>query len=313
MMRIANRSETLLALVGCMLFGLATASAQQRSRGASYEDIKLQTKDGVRLAITYYPSDMGKEAVPVVMLHDYKESRNVYQNLAEMLQQGDDSGNGGHAVITVDLRGHGESTVQVGPNGRTRDLEASRLRPADYQDMVGQDMEAVRRFLVKKNDSGELNLNALCLVGAGMGANVATYWSAADWAAPKLATLKQGQDVKALVLASPEWGFRGLPLLQPLRQPGLRSEVSFLIIFGDQKSKAKKDANNVFKNLERYHPEPPPEKVQELKDLFLIGLPTKLQGTKLLTSREFGMGRNIQAFIEARITERHFPWVSRKK
>ena len=37
-------------------------------------------------------------------------------------------------------------------------------------------MEAVRRFLVKENDKGELNLNSLTLLGSGMGANVAAYW-----------------------------------------------------------------------------------------------------------------------------------------
>lgn len=308
-MDAVKKSETLLALVYCLI---ATGLASEPLLAANSQDVTLRTKDGVKLAITYYPGTDGKETVPVVMLHDLKESRNVFQNLAETLQKPKGKGKS-RAVITVDLRGHGESTVQVSGDGRTRDLEASRLRPADFQDMVQQDLGAVRRFLVKKNDAGELNLNALCLIGAGMGANVAAYWSAADWAWPSLATLKQGQDVKALVLASPEWSFRGLPMARPLKQPGFRDKVSFLIVFGGESSKAKKDATNVHKNLARFHPEPPRDKIKELKDLFLVDLPTKLQGTTLLTSSEFNMAADVDAFINARITDRHFPWVSRAR
>jgi len=150
------------------------------------------------------------------------------------------------------------------------------------------------------------------LTGAGMGANVAMYWAAKDWATPPLATRKQGQDVKAMVLASPEWGFKGLPLLEPLRQPGLRSQVSFLIIYGDQLSSRKRDAQNLFRNLKKYHPDPPPDKVKELKDLFEVALPTKLQGTQLLVSDEFNLLPDILQFINLRVTEQNFPWMDRK-
>ena len=300
---------TWLALAFWTVFYTAAVQAQ---RSGAPEELKLTTKDGVKLAVTYYPSRLGKEAVPVVMLHDFKESRTVFNGLARALQAPSEGGDS-RAVITVDLRGHGESTVQMGAGGRTRDLEAARLRPVDFQDMVAQDMEAVRRFLVEKNDRGELNLNMLCLLGSGMGASVATYWAAADWDAPRLATLKQGQDVKALILASPEWSFRGLPLLRPLRQPDVRETLSFLIVYGAQDSRAKKDAKLINKNLAKYHPEPPRDKMKELKSLFLIDLATKLQGTKLLTSREFDMLPTIDAFLDARITQKHFEWESRAR
>jgi len=69
----------------------------------------------------------------------------------------------------------------------------------------------------------------------------------------------------------------------------------------------------VHKNLVKYHPEPPRDKIKELKDLFMIKLPTKLQGTTLLTSRNFDMLPNLDMFIDARITQKHFEWVSRKR
>ncbi|MCH7753210.1 MAG: alpha/beta hydrolase [Planctomycetes bacterium] len=304
---------TVLGLIGWVAVGASVASAQRSSRAPAPEEIKLTTRDGVKLSATYYPSSLGKEAVPIIMLHDFKESRTVFNGLAAALQAPTEGSRDSRAVITVDLRGHGESTIQVSRDGRTRDLEASRLKTYDFQAMVDQDMEAVRRFLVEENDAGQLNLNMLCLLGAGMGANVATYWAAKDWSAPRLATLKQGQDVKALILASPEWSFRGLPLLRPLRHPAVRQELSFFIVYGDQDSQAKKDAKTVHKNLVKYHPEPPRDKIKELKDLFMIDLPTKLQGTTLLTSRNFGMLPDLDAFIDARLTQKHFKWVSRKR
>ncbi len=302
-----------LVLAAWLAVGATSGWAQRSGRAAPPEELKLTTKDGVRLAVTYYPSSLGKEAVPIVMLHDFKESRTVFNSLAESLQVPADGKSDSRAVITVDLRGHGESTVQVSGDGRTRDLEASRLGMNDFQAMVALDLDEVRKFLVEKNDAGQLNLNSLCLLGAGMGANVAVYWAAYDWSFPQLPTRKQGQDVKALILASPEWSFRGLPLLRPLRQPGVRHEISFFIVYGDQDTRAKKDAGTVFKNLEKYHPEPPRGKVRELKDLFLFPLPTKLQGTTLLTTPDFRMLPALDEFIDARLTERHFQWVSRKE
>lgn len=301
-----------LALTAWLAVGDSVGWAQRSRRAAEPEDIKLTTKDGVKLAVTYYPSTLGKEAVPIVMLHDFKGNRNVFNSLAKALQSPTEGERDSRAVITVDLRGHGESTVQVSPDGRTRDLDASRLGPIDFQRMVTMDLDEVRSLLVERNDAGELNLNSLCLIGAGMGANVAAYYAAYDWSFPQLATRKQGQDVKALVLASPEWSFRGLPLLKALRQPDVR-ELSFFIVYGDEDSRAKKDALTVEKNLAKFHPDPPPDKVRELKDLFVVGLPTELQGTILLTNREFNMLPALDDFIDARLTQKHFPWVSRKQ
>jgi len=301
-----------LVLVGWSCCQVAPATAQS-PRSAAGENMSLTTKDGVRLKATYYPSELGKEAVPVVMLHDYKESRTVFNGLAEALQNPPGGQRPSHAVITVDLRGHGESTSQQSPNGRTRELETARLGKQDFRNMVLYDMEAVRKFLVKKNDSGELNLNKLCLLGSGMGANVATSWAAVDWSTQNLANRKQGQDVKALVLTSPEWNYSGLPLLKPLKHPGVRERISTLIIYGKKDSKAAKSAETVNKNLKRYHPDPPPGKGPEHKDLVLIARPTSLQGTRLLTDPNFGMLPDLEFFLDARLSQQDYEWIQRRR
>ena len=254
--------------------------AQTRRPGggkASSEEVTLETKDGVQIKATYYPSSSGKDAVPVVMLHDFKESRTVFNGLARALQNPATDEGKSHAVLTVDLRGHGESSTQVAPNGQSRELEPDRLGKQGFRAMVGYDMEAVRKFLVKQNDAGALNLNKLCLLGCGMGANVATSWSAVDWSAPTLASRKQGQDVKGLILVSPEWGYSGLPMLPPLKQPGVRDKISMLIIYGKQDRRSEKDAETINKNLERWHPLPPPEERRESKTCFSSVFPQRLR------------------------------------
>ena len=98
--------------------------------------------------------------------------------------------------MIVDLRAHGESTKQLVGDGGVVDLDPAKLWKEGLVAMSTLDMEAIRDFLVDKNDAGELNLNKLCMVGSGMGASVAVNWAANDWAAPPLAVGKQGQDVK---------------------------------------------------------------------------------------------------------------------
>jgi pimeloyl-ACP methyl ester carboxylesterase len=272
----------------------------------------LTTKDGVRLGITYYASDAGQEAVPVVLMHDYKESRAVFNGLALALQNPRDPDSPSLAVVTPDFRGHGDSTTALGRGGQVRKIDAARLRTNDYQAMVQFDMEAVRKFLVEKNDAGELNLNKLCLVGIGMGANVAVYWTAKDWSAPPLAVGKQGQDVRGLVLVSPKWNFRGLKLVEPMKYPAIQTQISILIAFGAEDGKVTRDAKNIYKILERHHPEPPRDQREEKKDLFFIGLPTSLQGTKLLTTPQFNMLPRLEGFIIARIVQKDYQWSKRR-
>lgn len=295
-------------LCGCAI-GQTMALAQPATKS---QDISLETKDGVALKATYYPSKLGQEAVPVVMLHDYKESRAVFSSLARELNSPPEEGYTSYAILTVDLRGHGDSTRMAGRNGQTREFDVDRLKTQDFRNMVLQDMEAVRKFLVKKNDEGELNLNKLCLLGSGMGANVATNYAAYDWSVPTLAQRKQGQDVKALILTSPKWNANGLPMIRPLKHRDVREKLSVMIVYGEQDPRASKDAKMIHKMLAKFHPDPPRDQRREKQDLFMIPLPTRLQGTKLLTDPNFNMLGRLDAFLDARLSVQAFEWVQRK-
>ena len=114
MLRVDRIVWLVLVLFSWSCWQVSPSAAQQQGPDTS-ERISLTTKDGVRLKASYYPSDLGKEAVPIVILHDYKESRTVYNSLARTLQNPPEGERPSYAVITVDLRGHGQSDKPPGP------------------------------------------------------------------------------------------------------------------------------------------------------------------------------------------------------
>lgn len=226
----------------------------------SPEPVEIDTADGVMLRGAFFPAARAGKASPVVvMLADVDESPATFDGLARRLQGSrDDSESFSASTLAVALRGQGDSTrVRVGRDG-VKDLRGAKLTPADAASMVKHDMEAVRRFLVDKNDAGELNLNRLAYLGVGLGAIVATNAAAVDWAVPVLSRGKQGRDVKSLVLVSPPWKQLGLEMLRPLRQPGVRSEVAVLLTYGGDDRGAAADVGRIVKQLEAGRPKPTP-------------------------------------------------------
>lgn len=283
---------------------VAAPAAVAEKKPPPREDVSLPTADGVVIQAGYYGSLAGKNAVPVILLHMHKGAASDYDGLADALQAA------GHAVIVPDLRGHGRSTVQDFNNGR-RLLEAAQLRKGDYEAMVRGDLEAVKKFLVAKNNAGELNIEKLCVVGAEMGAVVALNWAAWDWHWPPLTSGKQGQDVKALVLISPPWSFKGLTVATGLTQPEELSRLSILIAFGGHDPAALGDARRLQKLLEKYHPTPPVEEAEEKQTLFFDEEPTSLQGTKILNEKSLSLTQNILLFIKLRLEKKSYPWAAR--
>ena len=101
-------------------------------------------------------------------------------------------------------------------------------------------------------------------------------------------------------------------MIEPMKHPAIRAQISTLIAYGAEDGKATRDAKNIFKILERYHPEPPRDQLEEKKDLFFISLPTSLQGTKLLTAPQFRMLPRLEGFIDARIVRKDYEWSKRR-
>jgi len=264
----------------------------------------LTSSDGLQLAATFYPGTKGKDTVPVILLHMWKGSRKDYAGLAPFLQEQ------GHAVLVPDLRGHGASTGFVGGG---RKLDATKMGAENFSFMCYDDMEALRRFLVKQNDDEKLNLNKLCLVGAEMGAAVAAYYAYYDWTEFRREAGRRpapSQDVKAMVLISPDWDFKGMPLNKPLANPLVRSQISIMVFAGKEDSRALADARRVHNLLKRYHADPETVEANQL-DLLFGQPPTKLQGTKMLGVRGLNIEREIGLFMELRLVKQAYPWYKR--
>jgi pimeloyl-ACP methyl ester carboxylesterase len=281
--------------------GAARALGQddKKDEPVAPQDVTLKTRDGVTIVATYYGSHEGKNALPIILLHAAKGSRGDFRNLALTLQKA------GHAVIAPDLRGHGDSTTM--PDDR-----AAELQQVDVAAMVSQDVEAVKNYLIERNNAAELNIDKLCLVGPEMGSVVALNFAARDWSWPPLATGKQGQDVKALVLISPEWTHRGVRINDAIAHPQVQSQLSVLIVAGKNNATAVREARRLFTAFERFHAPPKPGDEEAQQMIWMRTPSTRLQGTELVNERRAKVDELIVEFIDARVASQKIPWYERR-
>jgi pimeloyl-ACP methyl ester carboxylesterase len=319
----ASRKRACLALVLMLTFAsvrVFSQSAPAAESAASSDATALTTKDGVELQLAYLPSAVrkgtpqAKQVTPVVLLHDYKSTHAALMSLAAKLQAvgAEPAAKIAFAVVLVDLRAHGESNKLISPQGETLELDAAKLNKDGFYAMASLDMEAVRHFLVDKNDEGELNLNKLCIVGSGMGASVGVNWALQDWTAPPLAVGKQGQDVKGLVLISPQWTFNGLSMQDAMKFAALKKGVSWLLVCGMQDSKAKTDCTRIQKLLERFHPETAKSGAKQSSGLLIDMQPSALQGDMLLSKMGDTIEPVIVKFLSESVAAMQYPWSNRR-
>ena len=169
---------------GC---GKSANTLAQTQEGAR---IDARLADRRRLAdiyITYYPAFAQKESIArntpvVILLHGDKENRLVWEGekgLAPRLQRE------GFAVITVDLRKHGQSTNVGRASGDSpaggKSTEGTNLQSVDYGNMVDQDLEAVKKFIYEQHQAKRLNMNKIGIVAAETSAAIAVCFAANDW------------------------------------------------------------------------------------------------------------------------------------
>jgi Dienelactone hydrolase and related enzymes len=314
------RTAALACLAVTLLAGTPTAFGQakpkeqpkakeedEKDKIPDPENITVETKDGVPIKATYYASKLKKKAVPIIMLHGWEGNRGEFHVMASHLQKQ------GYAVICPDLRGHGQS-LKYKAAGGAEDFDLEKMKGADLEKMV-YDVEATKQFLVKKNNEGELNIEALCVVGAQLGCSIAMIWAAEDWNVRSLPSFKQGQDVKALVLLSPVESFRGVTTRGPMGHPVVKAKLSTLICVGKEDAKAMGDAKRMYTAMLRFHGKPPAEEKEAIKkqDLFFVEEETSLQGTGLLRNG-LQTPAEIQKFLYLRLSLKldEYEWMERK-
>src|SRR5262245_15994542 len=87
-LRFANIAAVMVLAVAA-IGRPAVAQTPEQDKPAPPQDVTLKTRDGVSLLATYYAAreKVGKDAVPVVLLHSAKGTRGEFAPLARMLQE----------------------------------------------------------------------------------------------------------------------------------------------------------------------------------------------------------------------------------
>ncbi|MDA1050980.1 MAG: alpha/beta fold hydrolase [Planctomycetota bacterium] len=318
-----NVGRNLLVFMGCtciasICFGQRGPEEELKIPGP--ETLTVMASDGVPIRCSYYAGGFvqtpgekkdkpkiekkpGKEVVPVILLHGWEGRRRDFDELASTLQTR------GHAVIVPDLRGHGDSTTYQDANGLLKEIDRDRMRSTDMAGML-LDVEVAKKFFLEKNNAGEVNIELLCVIGADVGAIVAVNWAAFDWARRQLPAFKQGQDVKALVLVSPQESHKGFSLTKALNYPVVQKSLSIMLIVGEEDRTASREAKSIHARLERMRDEPADPKDP---DLVYLKPNTTLQGTQLIKFPSLPLRNTIANFIEQRLVRKagDFPWTDR--
>jgi hypothetical protein len=293
-------SAAAIAFIALAVLLPAPAAAQKKAVKGKEVDKVLRAKDGVGIAITYFPSTLGKDAPAVIMLHMKGSNRLVWKTkgLAKRLQSY------GYAVVTVDLRKHGESA------GGGKGAE---LRPVDYQNMVKFDLLAVKDFLYREHQAKQLNMGKTAIVAAEMSAPVAAVFASLDWMTPPwpdaptpAASTPRGQIIRAVVFLSPSESVLGLNPGKAYHQLGARAfNVAVLVGYGkgDVVDRGGKKTLGIYKRIS--------SNAGTKGRIYLKEYNTKLRGTDML-GRRLNVETNIINFLNKHLKKLPDPWQSRK-
>lgn len=192
---------------GLRLGGFLYTPAIQPPAPAHHEDAKAEAapeeptpeEDG---DVPAKPKTLPLRYPVAVLLHGLRGSARSWSDVPARLVKV------GWAVLAIDLRGHGESTVRRSAPPYTWDT----FEPPDWQHMPG-DVGMILDQLAKDAPQYGLNMQQTALVGASLGANVALL--ALD-ASPRRNAPKWR--VQKVALLSPSHNYKGLtPGLQLLR------------------------------------------------------------------------------------------------
>ncbi len=302
----ADNLRRVVAIV-CWLMAVATATVcfgqakPKTPERPKMKTVELVTKDNVTIRAFYFPSDRGKDAVPVIVMHEWQGQASPYAALVKALNDA------GCAVIVPEFRGHGLSK-QYDVGNRKVDFDLARMGKADIANIIAGDMEAVKKFLREENNQKNLNLNALVLIGIRESAVIAAHWAVRDLNFPSVGAIKQGQDVKALVLVSPEKLLKGYSLDETLQDRYLW-QLPFMIVVGEGSRQAG-DADRFYKRLETMKKKAARGAVEGLA---YESVRTSLDGPALVNESRLGVIDKIKKFVVSQLVEKtgKIEWVER--
>lgn len=296
------------ALAGLLAIGSSLPAFAQE--GGRHE--VLRTTDGFPIHVTYYPFQEGKEsggsgpsnAPVVILLPSDKENRLLWDKSSSPRDQ--DSfpvllQKRGYAVMTVDLRKHGESVLNAD----------DRIQPNDYSSMALLDLAAVKEFIFTEHQAKRLNMAKTGIVGSGSGAVVGAAFTEIDWARPPyddaplpIERTPRGRDVKTLILVSPETSAGRLKTstaLRPLRGPVVN--LALQVIVGADDNADKRQATSIFDSFS-------PPKGAENPRVVLFKPEIKDRGIAMF--RQNHPYAHAFKFLETNLKSLDIPWQDRR-
>ena len=154
---------------------------------ATEQAVSLSTRDGWTLSAVYSPAKGGQRTV--VLLHDLGKNKEAFSALRTALAQE------GLGYLALDLRGYGKSTGGGAASSFAREGVDNQFNK------MTRDVDAAMEFLQRQH----VTADQICVLGAGLGANVAaksmTFWP----------------DVALLALISPSANVRDVLTIPALR------------------------------------------------------------------------------------------------
>ena len=239
-----NKRRLMLMLLVYLasIVAASTAIGQKADPKLKPRPVKLKTKDGLDLNAYYFPSDKGKEAKTVLLVHEWQGQASPYAKLVVSLRDA------GCAVLAIDYRGHGKSKSYTDARGEKGQFNIAQMSKRDVENIINFDLEKAKGFLKEENDRGKLNLNAMIVIGVGEGCVMAARWAQRDWSFPSVGRQKQGQDVKAMVFISPEKQIKGTAIDPTLANPAIL-QLPIMIVAGTDSPEAA-EARRVAKRIE---------------------------------------------------------------
>jgi pimeloyl-ACP methyl ester carboxylesterase len=225
------------------LFVTPALLAQENDPKLKPRTVELRTKDGLKLRAFYFPSDKGKQAKTVLLVHEWRGQASPYVKLVLALRES------GCAVLVPDYRGHGGSREQINSKGKKEEMDAAQMSRGDIENIIRFDLEQAKSFLKVENNEENLNLNALVVVGVGEGCAMAAHWAQRDWSFASVGRIKRGQDVKGLVFISPTRQAKGVPIDSTLANRSILLQLPMMIVSGDDSPNAA-DAERIAKRVE---------------------------------------------------------------
>ncbi len=157
--------------------------------------VTIECDDGYRLAADYITRRQPRGRLPgILFIHGTGEDRRAWYPLTIHLA------GRGYAVLTIDLRGHGENPGKMGNPAATQD----QLTPEDFLMMPRDIRNCLGHMAMKK----EIDGGRICIIGSSLGANLALITAAQSWA----------DAVRCAIAISPGLDYHGLESLPAARR-----------------------------------------------------------------------------------------------